>query len=114
MLAVGLVAPLLFGCAVCDNPYDYCGPTFTDGQSDTCYTDERVASIFTEGMPQYGATSPIEPRKFDRGEEPQEFLPTPADGPPESVNELPTPPLPEPEPEPDDTSSSQWKGRVRS
>ena len=98
LLALTLfVLPSLLGCAMCANPYDYCGPTFTGGACDSCFGDERVASIFSDGVPQYGETKPIEPRTFKASEEPEEALPPPGEGPPESPETLPTPPLPKPE-----------------
>jgi hypothetical protein len=104
LAAIGL-AILSSGCAQCQSPYDYCGPTFLGpkcpGEGDPCFFCERAGSILapapvaTFGMPSEGViqgqtveegvitspsdTEPPEPAQLDATEEPS-LEPSPDSG----------------------------------
>ena len=45
-ITIGLVA-MAAGCRMCDNPYDYCGPTFVGGCYQQCCPTARAGSILS-------------------------------------------------------------------
>ena len=59
---LGLIA-VTSGCAMCDHPYDYCGPLFTGGCDGECCVGPRAGSIRAMGgpdVPYYEEAPPAE------------------------------------------------------